>query len=412
MNKKYAVILVSMFFIVLSGVGTMKIVKGNLPFESTFLQLSGTMKRLLYLPIQEDIMMVSGTFDMNPNVYVPKNDPKDKNTENKQEVSKPNETQQQPVQQETVKKNVDLDLSNTTGYLIVGDKLLQMCTTHEDSLHLYADNLNRLKSRLPNTDVISMVVPNSFPFYAPSQYVTSDVNQRVMIDRMYSQLYSEIKTVDAYSAINEYPEDYNYFRTDHHWTAKGAYRGYTALCETMNITPLPLPSKPSGVFTTYVGATYKTLQQYPQAQVALQNPDYVEYYIPTMEYEAYYYQDATMQNPTEMKVIQTNLSAADDRYLVFLEGLRPLIHISTQRKNGESILIIKDSYANALVPFLLEHYEDIYVVDFRNFNAPNLPDFDAVEFVEKHKIDQVLLVNYPYVPNDYSHSEWIGKMIR
>lgn len=69
-----------------------------------------------------------------------------------------------------------------------------------------------------------------------------------------------------------------------------------------------------------------------------------------------------------------------------------------------SILIIKDSYANTFAPFLLEHYEEIYVVDIKNF--------DAVEFVEKHKIDQVMLINYPYVPNDYAYSEWIGKMIR
>lgn len=205
--------------------------------------------------------------------------------------------------------------------------------------------------------------------------------------------------------------DYNYFRTDHHWTAKGAYHAYTAFCAASGISATPLAEKPSGVFNNYAGTLYAVLEQYPQAQAALKNPDYIEYYAPKVSYTATYYSDASMNNGQPMKVIQPQLSAIDDKYLVFLEGLRPVIHINTAVKNGRSILIIKDSYANALVPFVLEHYENIYVVDLRNFNTPTLPAFNAVEFVKNNNIAEVLIVNYPYVPNDKGYSEWVGKMV-
>lgn len=414
MNKKYAITLVTSFFIVLTVGGIALAINGKLPFGDGFLKLSATIKSVLYLPIQEDSTVLSGTFDINPNLYVPKNNSDSTAYADALPNSDVSETvlaENSLMESESPEKEADLNLSESTGYLIVGDKLMQMCTTHEDNLKIYADNLNRLKSYLPDTTVISMVVPNSFPFYAPKQYITPDVNQKSMIESLYSKLNFDIKTVDAFSILEKNLEDYNYFRTDHHWTARGAYYGYTAFCETMGLTPAPLPSEPSGVLENYIGTTYKSLQQYPQAQVAQKNPDYIEYYIPDTAHKAFYYHDAMMKNGQKMKVIQTNLSAVDDKYLIFLEGMRPIIHIGTEVKNGESILIIKDSYANALVPFMLEQYEDIYVVDFRNFNAPNLPAFNAVKFVEDNSVDAVMVINYPYVPNDKAHSEHIGKMI-
>lgn len=414
MKKKYAIVFVVSVFGALAVCGTMQTIQGKLPFEDTFLQLSAKVKGGLYLPIQEDHTVVSGTFDIDLDLQSSEKDTTGSVTEDippKSDLPKSDDYATPPVKAPVPEGNVELDLSDTTGYLIVGDRLMQICTIYEENFKIYADNLNRLKLQLPDTAVISMVVPNSFPFYAPKQYITADVNQEQMIENLYASLNLDIQTVDAYSALKNHETDYNYFRTDHHWTARGAYYAYSAFCETMGLGATALPANPSGVLENYIGATYKTLQQYPQAQAAQKNPDFIEYFVPDTAYTAYYYQDASMQNGQEMKVIQTNLSAVDDLYLVFLEGVRPVIHIQTEVKNEKSILIIKDSYANAFVPFLLAHYEDIYVIDYRNFNAPNLPEFNVVDFVKNNGIDEVMVMNYPYVPNDKAHSEHIGRMI-
>lgn len=449
MNKRSSIVLTVTFFCILGVVGTVYAVNGEFPFGEGLRKISSEAKSTLYIPAKEDHAIIAGTFDMNPQLGTP-----DKNgdsaltsdessssvssstpdqssvpvssapeqssqtsqsssvgQENQNSSSSAEAAQSKPSPVPTTNQPVDLDLTNSTGYLIIGDTIMQMCNVYDENLTLYANNINRLKSRLPDTTVITMVAPNSFPFYAPKQYITPGVNQKEMIDRLYAKLNTGIIAIDAYSALESHKEEYLYFRTDHHWTAKGAYYAYTAFCKTMGFTAAPLPSKPSGVFENYIGTFYKSLEQYPQAKAAIKKPDYIEYYVPKTAHTATYYQDTSMTNGKSMQVVQPNLSAVDDKYLVFLEGLRPLIHINTQVKNGRSILIIKDSYANAFVPFLLEHYEDIYVVDFRNFNAPGLPVFDAVKFVQDHQIDEVMVTNYPYVPNDKSYCELIGKLI-
>ena len=49
-------------------------------------------------------------------------------------------------------------------------------------------------------------------------------------------------------------------------------------------------------------------------------------------------------------------------YSVFLGDPAPLIKIKTSVKNDKKLLVIKDSYANCFVPFLIQHYSEIAVV--------------------------------------------------
>lgn len=402
MNKRFCKVFTVLFFAVLSIGGISFLATGEFPYHDQLLHMSASIKGMAYLPAKEDHAIIKGTFDMTPNVYVP-----NKNAA----AATPEPETTEDVVTASSETPADLDLTNSTGYLIVGDRLMQMCNIYDENLDLYANNINRLKAALPDRTVVAMAAPNSFPFYAPEQYITAGVDQKAMITRLYSKLEPEIITVDVFSALENHPDEYNFFRTDHHWTARGAHHAYTAFCEAMGFPASPLPETPSGVLKPYIGTLYKSLEQHPQTKAALKNPDYIEYYIPKTAHTATYYEDASMTDGQPMSVIQTNLSEVDDKYLVFLEGLRPLIHINTEVKNGRSILIIKDSYANAVVPFLLEHYEDIYVVDFRNYNGPNLPEFNAVKFVQDHNISDVMVENYPYVPNDKGHCERIGKMI-
>ncbi|CAH1057348.1 hypothetical protein PAECIP111894_03506 [Paenibacillus pseudetheri] len=47
-----------------------------------------------------------------------------------------------------------------------------------------------------------------------------------------------------------------------------------------------------------------------------------------------------------------------DKYAVFLNGNHGLIQIKTALPNGEKLLVVKDSYANSLIPFLLKHFSE------------------------------------------------------
>ncbi|MBO5657161.1 MAG: hypothetical protein J6R94_03155, partial [Agathobacter sp.] len=50
-------------------------------------------------------------------------------------------------------------------------------------------------------------------------------------------------------------------------------------------------------------------------------------------------------------------------------------------------VVIKDSYGNAFVPYLVDHYDKVYVVDFRYWTG------SLMDFVNENEIDDVLFVN-------------------
>ena len=86
-------------------------------------------------------------------------------------------------------------------------------------------------------------------------------------------------------------------------------------------------------------------------------------------------------------------------YLVFIGGDFPLTHIITANKNGRKIFMIKDSYGNALAPFLTMHYEEIFVADYRSFNS------NLIRFIIRENIDDLLFLhNIAVANNKYSAS--------
>lgn len=85
---------------------------------------------------------------------------------------------------------------------------------------------------------------------------------------------------------------------------------------------------------------------------------------------------------------------------------RPWAHITTHTNNSRKLLVIKDSYGNALVPFLLPHYGEIFVVDPRQF------DQQIVPFIQKHHIQEILYINNAHVTMDKGFADQLRKMIR
>ncbi len=79
--------------------------------------------------------------------------------------------------------------------------------------------------------------------------------------------------------------------------------------------------------------------------------------------------------------------SGSNSYLVFLCGDAPMIQIDTGTRNGKSIVVVKESYGNAFVPFLIPHYEHIYVVDERYFQT------SLVDFIQKNNVDDLVVLN-------------------
>ena len=93
-------------------------------------------------------------------------------------------------------------------------------------------------------------------------------------------------------------------------------------------------------------------------------------------------------------------------YGVFLGIDYPVMKIDGPVKNGRILLIIKDSYANAFIPFLVAHFEKIYVADIRYF------PYKITPFIHENHINEVLVMNHIVTANSPFASNKLIKLIK
>ena len=175
---------------------------------------------------------------------------------------------------------------------------------------------------------------------------------------------------DLYGALTAHGDEYIYYRTDHHWTTDGAKIAYDCLMEDKGA----YKGNPELFSDSFLGTTYsKTLDSHAR-------PDEV-YIAPVksgLKVNAdgrdidFYYKDAANEK---------------DKYKVFFGGNYGQVSIRGGAENGKTLLVIKDSFANSLVPFLTADYENIIMLDLRYFMG------SVQELTDTEHVTDILFVN-------------------
>ncbi|MDR3288854.1 MAG: hypothetical protein LBT22_05445 [Peptococcaceae bacterium] len=296
--------------------------------------------------------------------------------------------------------------------LLIGDRAVEIPYTVPDRVTRYAAAINLTQTLMPGRRVISLIIPNGAEFYSPEKFHSGPYSQKDMITLAYSQMDPAVFTVDAYTRLREKADQYLYFRTDHHWTARGAYQAYFAYCESLGFKPVPLESFSTGRYENFVGSMYNWTSNLPQSKQLLDHPDYVEYFVPLVESTAAYYFSTGMTAPYPIPVVDTELpDDTANKYLCFIRGDTPLCQIITANSNGKKCIVFKESYGNAFIPFLTSHYDEIYVVDPRLFNTASTPAFNLPSFVNEHDINDIVFINYSFIPNNSAYIAMIENML-
>ncbi len=280
------------------------------------------------------------------------------------------------------------------GYYVSGDTAYELYAFSESGARRYATLINKAAANLEGkATVYDMVIPlhYSTALSAGVQDSMSLPDSAQVISYIYSGLEPSVYTVDAYAALMAHREEYIYFRTDHHWTATGAYYAYTAYCQKAGITPTPLSSYEKLTFGGFLGTLYSKTGQ-PSALEG--NPDVVEAYVPKGTNAMTTHQsDGQIITTYQIVNRQTDqwYQAAASKYNCFIAGDHPLIEIhnanvSADRK-GTSVLLVKESFGNAFAPFLVDSYEYIYIIDYRYY------DGTLTDFVTKNGVNDVIFLN-------------------
>lgn len=234
----------------------------------------------------------------------------------------------------------------------------------------YAGILNDYKAELgEDVNVYCMVAPTSSAYYMPDSEAENYGSQLENYNNIAENLDGVIG-VPVYSAIGEHISEPLYSRTDFHWQPLAAYYAGKQFAAYANVPYPDLSTYESVTREGYLGAFYS----YNEVEVLAESPEPFTYYKPAnLDAITSTYYDTWFDSPSEGSLFHEN-NAVSSSYTVFVGYDDCILEVDTDVDNDRVLVIFKDSYGNALVPFLTQSFSKIYLCDFRYFNL-NAPYF-------------------------------------
>ena len=294
----------------------------------------------------------------------------------------------------------------TKGIIIIKNSATECFSFSKELTTYFAEVIEFFHTLMPDEKIYVMIPPNAGEFYSPANMYKEEESIKTALSYLKSQLKNSI-FVDAYSVMAKHQDEYIFFRTDHHWTARGAYYAYKAFIEAVGLEPVNLSDLETGFVPDFLGSMHKSVAKYAQSEGLREDPDYVEYFIPKVNYTATTYKNTDMVDGKELLLVNKDYDASDNKYYIFLGQDSALLKITTDVDNGRKLVIVRDSYGHAFLPFIVHNYEEIYVIEPRYFNREGYSSLKLNEFVEKVDPDEILFMNYAMFISEGYWFQWI-----
>lgn len=273
--------------------------------------------------------------------------------------------------------------------IIVDDTAYELYTYIEGTAKNYASIVTTAADSLKDTvNVYDMVIPTSTGIFfeedLKNQINSSD--QKAALQKIDGFLGGKVRQVNIFDSLLSHKDEYLYFRTDHHWTALGAYYAYADFCASKGIEPNSLSSYQTVTFTDFLGSFYKDTKNDKALEA---NPDTVTAYYPlnreTIDLNITDSNGSTFAWPVIADVTDYDTAY---KYSTFIGGDNPISVITNSAiTDGSTCIVVKESFGNAFVPFLTDHYQTIYVIDYRYWNGKLL------SFAKQKKATDLIFVN-------------------
>lgn len=248
----------------------------------------------------------------------------------------------------------------------------------------YAEALNTLQGKVGDGVTLwSMPAPLACEFYTPSNYQEYTASQSDCFDNVAAKLNPGIRSLNICGELSKHAGEDIYCRTDHHWQPLGAYYAAKAFAEAAGVPFADLSTYTTGKNEGFVGSMYG----FTGSADILNDPEDFVFFTPNAPYTAYYYDTDFNYN------YEDDLFALVDTpnsYLMFMGGDQQVVKVNTQVKNDRRLLVVKDSYGNAEIPFYTSSFEQIYVVDMRYFGC------NLVSLIQQMRITDVLFTMSAY----------------
>ncbi len=286
--------------------------------------------------------------------------------------------------------------------------------TEQDALKTIEKNvafINILNKRLEQTDTKLFtavagrtidVSKNVLPLLYPS-----DKNDAFWAAYDQAVEKTGINSIDLLEQMRYHVEngEYVYYKTDHHWTSLGAYYAYVEIMKSFGELPLTLDH-----FTQEIASENFLGTVYASAGVAPNGADTITLF----RYDGDDEFTTTIPVGKEITTLNgfynTSYFSTKDQYSAFLGhenpiygGNNPITFIKKNTtENRETLVLIKDSFAHSVAPFLAFHY-DLVILDMRYY-LPDGKDLKTVlQYAQQDNVSKILILyNMETFMNDES----------
>ena len=181
------------------------------------------------------------------------------------------------------------------------------------------------------------------------------------------------------AALTAHADEPIFYRTDHHWTSLGAFYGANALLERLGRAPFKAED-----FTPETASTGFNGTLYSQSGIHWLTPDTMEFWV---EEDGLTVTSWRTGSPESGVLYDRSYLTQKDKYSSFLGGNQPLCVIRNEdARDGGKLLLIRDSYADSLAPFLAQSFEEVHLLDLRYYRMP------PAQYAAENSIDAICVV--------------------
>ena len=257
----------------------------------------------------------------------------------------------------------------------------------------YARVANEYKKTFgPQVNVYCMVIPTAIEFYCPEKARSRTRRQWPTINNIHSRLDPDVLAVDVYTSLGEHSDEPIYLRTDHHWSPLGAFYAAKEFARVAQVPFKGLDSYRQHTVHGFVGSMYG----YSNDISIKKAPEDFVYYVPQGVSYKVTYTDYIIDSAYHITAVGRTYrgpffyrfrDGSGGAYSTFMGSDAKLTRVTTSTANRRRVLILKDSFGNALPGYLFFSFEEVHVVDTRYFTK------NMVDYVRDNKITDILFAN-------------------
>lgn len=258
------------------------------------------------------------------------------------------------IQTKAISKLATGSIENNDIYLGKDNHLIS--SFHTYNKQTLENNLSYIEEFAQENNITAHILPLPTAAYSDEQYLPRhafDLDQEEIIKEIQQQLPNQ----DVLDLSLDLKNQDAYFKTDHHWNEKGAKIAYDKICKEI------LKKEPEEFTTTKVSSSfYGTL--YSKSGMFWLKPDDL-YRIDPIKPNTI---QVTFEDGSTMNSCYSDENLLiKDAYTYYFDGNHARVNIQTGIDNHKKAVIIKDSYAHILLPYLVQEYSEIEVLDLRYY---------------------------------------------